>query len=257
MKNKKIFQLFNSVNIFAEDLTMKKFILSASFIAASFTSVMAQSALHPWGVSADFNFKELDTDYGRNLLQFRYPNFQLGAGVTRYINNWVDAGLNLNYGNFFQDSKPWVPSSQLQNLNYKGLNASLTGRFKFNNGKWLKEESFLAPYVTAGFAFFTGKMQQPVFNFDGEAQAWEKVNNFTIPLGIGLRVNCTKRLALNLNSTWMIGFNDKFDMNEGGKPNDKFFEHRIGLVYQFGKGSEKTEEGSSTDAAAPAPAPAK
>ena len=236
---------------------MKKFILSASFIAASFTSVMAQSALHPWGVSADFNFKELDTDYGRNLLQFRYPNFQLGAGVTRYINNWVDAGLNLNYGNFFQDSKPWVPSSQLQNLNYKGLNASLTGRFKFNNGKWLKEESFLAPYVTAGFAFFTGKMQQPVFNFDGEAQAWEKVNNFTIPLGIGLRVNCTKRLALNLNSTWMIGFNDKFDMNEGAKPNDKFFEHRIGLVYQFGKGSEKSEEGSSTDAAAPAPAPAK
>lgn len=216
---------------------MKKFIFSACILAMSAGIAKAQTSLHPWGVSLNANFKDYNGEYGRTFFQFRYPNIQYGAGITRYINQWADANFNLNYGKFYHDPTPYWPDNTTPTLNYKGMNLALTGRFKFNNGKWLKEDAFLAPYVSLGFGFFTGKLQQP-----NRGAEWEKVNLFHIPMGFGLNVRVSPRINLNLNSAWGMSFNDKFDGNESGKHNDQIWEHRFGVTYNFGKGKEASAD---------------
>ena len=134
---------------------MKKFILVCSIALSGVGAAMAQTSNNPWGISLSGVFKEYNGEFGRTLMQFRYANIQGGVAVTRYINNWIDASVNLNYGNFYHDPTPWFPSAQTPTLNFKGLNTGLTGRFKFNNGEWLKEESFFAPYVSLGLGLLS------------------------------------------------------------------------------------------------------
>lgn len=234
------FQNLHRGDIFAEHLTMKKFVLVCSVILAGMNATMAQTSNNPWGISVSGVFKEYNGEFGRTLMQFRYANIQGGVAVTRYINNWIDASVNLNYGNFYHDPKPWFPSAQTPTLNFKGLNTGLTGRFKFNNGEWLKEEAFLAPYVSLGLGYFTGKRQLP----DLDA-TWQNTGLFHIPMGVGLNVRCSKRLEFNLSSQWMMSFTDKFDGVTSGKRKDQLMEHRFGFTYNLGKAAAKAEgEGS-------------
>ncbi len=196
----------------------------------SLSTLKAQTALHPWGVSADANFKEYNGEYGNGISRFLNPYIHPGVGVGYYLNNYFDANLSLNYGRVTHDPTPWIGTVNTF-LEYKGLQATLSGRFKFNNGKMLKEDAMLGPYITAGLGFYTGKAYYP----DGTTA---KARMFNLPVGIGCNVNVSPRWKIFVQTAYLPSFTDKFDGIESGKRKDKLWEHKIGLTYNFGKGSE-------------------
>jgi OmpA-OmpF porin, OOP family len=219
---------------------MKKLIWIALFLFALSTG-NAQTSTHKWALSLNGNYKEYKGDLGKALLQFRYPNFQLGGGVSRYLNHWMDLSLNANYGKMYYNPNAVAFQEQYPVLNLKGINTNLTARIKFNNGKWLKEEAFLAPYVVAGVGLFYGDRQKPDYTPD-----WRKVEFFNFPVGLGVNIRCTPHLNVNVNSTWLPSFDDQLDGYVQGNNWEQLWEHRIGLSYNFniksGKNKDSKEE---------------
>jgi hypothetical protein len=205
-------------------------------------AVNAQTSTHKWAVSVNGNYKEYKGDLGKVLLQFRYPNIQFGGGVSRYMNKWLDLNLNANYGKMFFNPEPTAYQEQYPVLNLKGINTNLTARIKFNNGKWLKEEAFLAPYVVAGVGLYYGDRQKPDYTPD-----WRKFEFFNFPVGLGVNIRCTPRLNVNLNSTWLPSFDDQLDGYVGGNNWEQLWEHRFGLFYNFNVKTGKNKEGDKKD----------
>lgn len=219
---------------------MKKLVwIAVSLFTCGFG--VAQTSTHKWAVSLNGNYKEYKGDLGKSLLQFRHPNFQLGGGVSRYLNKWVDLSLNANYGKMYYTQTPHIFQEQYPRLNLKGVNANLTARIKFNNGKWLKEESFLAPYAVVGVGMFYGDRQKPDFTPD-----WRKFEFLNIPVGLGVNIRCTPQINVNVNSTWLPSFDDQLDGYVGGNNWDQLWEHRIGVSYNFnvktGKNKDSKED---------------
>ena len=214
---------------------MKKLIWIAIYLITA-GSGTAQTTTHKWAVSINGNYKEYKGDLGKTLLQFRHPNFQLGGGVSRYVNKWLDLNLNANYGKMFYTPTPHIFQEQYPKLNLKGINTNLVARIKFNNGKWLKEEAFLAPYAGVGLGLFYGDRQKPDYTPD-----WRKVEFFNFPVGLGVNIRCTPHLNVNLNSTWLPSFDDQLDGYVTGNNWEQLWEHRIGLTYNFNvkKGNDK------------------
>lgn len=218
----------------------KKWLMAIATGLFATTSIFAQTSLNPWGISLTGNYKEYAGEYGNGFIKFRNPNIQAGVGCWRYLNSYFDAGLDLNYGKFTHDPAPWIGlSSPL--LEYKGLQSSLTARFKFNNGKMLKEDAFLAPYLTLGFGFYTGTKTLPTL-----VATSSKAKAFNLPMGFGVRANITPRVKFFMQTTYMPTFIDNFDDNVSGKRNDKLWEHKLGFTYCFGKGKE-ADSGSSDE----------
>lgn len=203
----------------------------------------AQTSTHKWAVSINGNHKEYKGDLGKSLLQFRYPNFQLGGGVSHYINKWLDLSLNANYGKMHFNPNPNAFQEQYPVLNLKGTNANLTARIKFNNGKWLKEEAFLAPYFVAGVGMFYGDRQKPDYTLN-----WRNVSYLNIPVGMGVNIRCTPHLDINLNSTWMPSFDDNLDGYVQGNSKDQLWEHRIGFTYNFNIKKEESKDSKEAKA---------
>jgi hypothetical protein len=219
---------------------MKKFIWIGLLLCTA-NMGNAQTSTHKWSVSFNGNHKEYKGDLGKALLQFRYPNFQLGGGISRYLNHWLDLSLNANYGKMYYNPNAVAFQEQYPVLNLKGINTNLTSRIKFNNGKWLKEEAFLAPYVVAGVGLFYGDRQKPDYTPD-----WRKVEFFNFPVGLGVNIRCTPHLNVNLNSTWLPSFDDQLDGYVQGNNWEQLWEHRIGLSYNFnvktGKNKDSKED---------------
>ena len=68
---------------------MKK-LLCVSFSMLLLGNSFAQTSTHRWSAAVNGNYKEYKGDLGKTLLQFRFPNFQVGGGVSRYLNSWID-----------------------------------------------------------------------------------------------------------------------------------------------------------------------
>jgi hypothetical protein len=136
----------------------------------------------------------------------------------------------------FYTPTPHIFQEQYPKLNLKGINTNLVARIKFNNGKWLKEEAFLAPYAVVGLGLFYGDRQKPDYTPD-----WRKVEFFNFPVGLGVNIRCTPHLNVNLNSTWLPSFDDQLDGYVTGNNWEQLWEHRIGITYNFNvkKGNDK------------------
>lgn len=162
---------------------------------------------------------------GKGLPQFRYPNFQLGGGVSLYMNHWLYLSVNANYGKMHYNPQATAFQNQYPLLNLKGINSNLTARIKFNNGKWLKEEASMAPYFVAGLGLFYGDRQKPINTPD-----WRKAEFFNFPVGLGINIRCTPNLNINLNYTWLPSFDDQLHAYFQGNNPKQLWEHRIGLT---------------------------
>ena len=206
---------------------MKK-LLCVSFSMLLLGNSFAQTSTHRWSAAVNGNYKEYKGDLGKTLLQFRFPNFQVGGGVSRYLNSWIDLSLNANYGKFYHSPTPNIYQEQYPKLNLKGINTNLTARIKFNNGKWIKEDAFLSPYLAVGVGLFYGDRQKPDYTPD-----WRKVEFINIPVGLGVNIKCSQRMQINLNSTWLPSFDDQLDGYVSGNNWDQLWEHRIGVAYNF------------------------
>ncbi len=211
---------------------MRQKSLLVLFLSLMISTVgFSQSKSTPWAIGLTTGKTAYQGDLGNGLFDLGEAyHGNMGLKVGRYLNNYFDLNLDGSYGRIgYNNNKKG--ESFLANRLHMDLNLA----FKFNNGKILKENSIIAPYLYAGLGFMNYK---PV---DNRAT---KGTDMMIPLGIGAKV----RLSSQWSAFWQSSYNftngDDADMmrTDGtsamSDKNDRNMMHSIGISYSFGKSAK-------------------
>lgn len=155
---------------------------------------------------------------------FKTENLQAGYGlsVSKFLSPSISAGLmyfngDMNYSN----DHDYILG------NISSLNMFL--HYKFFNGKMLKENARIGPYLIAGFGASEWKEDLP------------KSTRFTdafIPLGIGFRIRISNSISLLLQSEYHFTMRDDYDNAEAVTGKDYFLRSMAGLAFSFGEGKD-------------------
>ncbi|MDP4272185.1 MAG: OmpA family protein [Bacteroidota bacterium] len=190
-------------------------------------AIYAQNADKKWAIEALFGKNEYNGDIANDYFKWNKTFYGMGGlGLNFYLDKNFDGGFQATYGKYGS----WVNSTS----NFLGKKFDLSGllRYKLNNGYILPENSFFAPYLTAGFGYV---------NYSGGPKIYES-NTAIIPLGVGLKFNFSKTVALQYQ--WLFNFNasDRQDFKMDNK-DDNFMKHSVGLVISFGGKKDKDNDG--------------
>ncbi len=178
------------------------------------------------------------SDYHGDLNQewFNKSTFrlQLGATIMMYVNPFITAGIDVGYGShgFENATNAGIP------YNASVLKSNFQGRLKFNNGKWLKEDSKFQPYIFGGIGIAN--------TFENPEDICASVSglDMTINSGLGLSYMISESIGINYNLNWAYTGADRRDNLSNGK-NDQFMIHSVGLVIPLGKTFDTDEDGVS------------
>lgn len=123
-----------------------------------------------------------------------------------------------------------------------GFRADLTQgnlqlRFKFNNGRMLKEDCRIQPYLSGGFGFAMFKAQDdPTSSYVVEG------TDFTKNIGAGVTVKVSRNIGINLATNYTIMGSDRRD-GVSLVFNDQYAIYSGGVVYNFGKPKDSDGDG--------------
>lgn len=203
---------------------MKKHILAAAacyVIAAG--ALNAQSAEKKWGIGLYGGALQYRGEAGDEFFKFDPIRPTFGITAARYINPWIDLAADFGIGGIGYAGAVPAFSGDLYNLDF-------VARVKFNNGKWMKENARIAPYVFIGVgdAVYKEPRYLPRTNFTVD---------FNFPLGAGVRVRLTQNVNLRLQTAYHWTLTDVYDgisrPGVSGNQNDQFLTTTVGLVFNI------------------------
>ncbi len=209
---------------------MKKIILTAIAIASiSFSN--AQTKKHDWNVGLHFGTQEYSGDMGSEFFSFS-EHAAYGVSLSKYLTPWWDVQGMVTFSNLdFSDS--------LSSFEAKFLDFNIMAKLKFNNGKWLKENSFFQPYLFIGLG-------------DGISIAdhyTQNSGNLSVDVnalgGIGFNFAVSERLGINLMTKYTYMWNDELDnrVDPADKFQDQALMTTIGLTYNFSAKKDTDNDG--------------
>ncbi len=157
-----------------------------------------------------------------------------GLSLNRYLSPSFDGGLHLTYGS------TEASNANLGNFDAQMGTAMLGLRLKMNNGKILKEDAFIGPYlfVNGGGAW----VKTDATRADGTVQGDDKFFTPAALGGAGLRFRFSDAVSAFIQSGYMVTGNDKIDGYEQGA-NDRFLMHNVGLGFNLGKAKDTDADG--------------
>jgi outer membrane protein OmpA-like peptidoglycan-associated protein len=219
---------------------MKNFVLTLLLIGYYTSSLIAQTAQHPWGVGLSINPKEYYGTLGSSAFQFKNLNLSPGIQVSRYLDNYVDLSLHANFGRmiFEPENKETFPG-----FNTKLTDIGLDMIFKLNNGEYIKEDALIQPYgiISIGTCLYKSG------TFDNPDSIISKGAFLNLGGGLGFRIRLTEMLHLGYNMTFNANFNENYDYQQGAKSYDGFLKHSLALTYSFGRGNMVEDKTRDTD----------
>ncbi|HEY8658423.1 MAG TPA: outer membrane beta-barrel protein [Hanamia sp.] len=122
--------------------------------------------------------------------------------------------------------------------------ASLSGVYAFGNINWLSKKTTVVPYITAGGGIASykpitvarGTPPPPEVAFNGG----KALNNFFVPVGIGLKFSLSEMVNLDLGYRANIIDNDNFDgtYTHANVHKDKFSYGFLGIEFALGNKSK-------------------
>jgi len=196
----------------------------------------AQSFENKFAVGLNFVKNEYNGDYGNGIFEFnKSPYLALGISLTRYISPSIDAGLQGSYGTYgYYDIK----ENFFRGLKYDG---SVFVHYKFNNGRILKEDSKLSPFISIGIGLaaygINTALDSSLVNTKYSPTIITKGTDIIIPIGIGLKYQLSNLFAIQYQYLYTFTNADNHDDNRGHlntKPgNDAYGQHLIGIIYSF------------------------
>jgi outer membrane protein OmpA-like peptidoglycan-associated protein len=229
-------------------MNYKKFLPLMALVAIQLIS--AQTDEKRLAIGANFLDNEYNGDYGNGVWNFKQKGFYGGGlSLSYYLNPSFNIGLQGTTGNY-----GYIESVGDQFTGAK-LDMSLFAQYKLNNGYILKETSKLSPFVELGLGFAK-------YSINNDAQPWPTIivdkPDFVVPIGLGLKYQLTKSLAIQYK--WLYNFtnSDIHDQNRGypdyvvfGTPNhpysksgnDAYGQHLLGIALSFGKAKDKDKDG--------------
>jgi outer membrane protein OmpA-like peptidoglycan-associated protein len=173
----------------------------------------------------------------------------VGAHITRYLSPTFDLSLLGNYQNYYHYIQDVGP--RYYNLTAKTAMFDLGLKLKLNNGKILKEDFFLQPYLMGGGGFFvansSGNYTATAGNPYNPAPGsfFNQVRRAEVFGLAGIRFRVSPALAIDVQTSQHYPFTEGFD-NLGGpnnKLNDRFLVHSVGLTLALGKAKDTDGDG--------------
>src|ERR1700761_5337331 len=211
------------------------------------TPFSGSGAFRTWSIGVSGGVLSPYTPFGGNPRQdFTSPDGRIGYGA--YIKDQLipSFGIRLDYlGGQLRgdDAQPVAngisPYTQFDTRLYYGL--SLSGEVTLANISWHYNKSAIQPYLTFGGGFMNYK---PVLHLaDGTVENFRsdnngKVNEFYIPLGLGLKFDIAR--GINLDLGYQVNFvnSDNVDGYNFGYGYDRYSYAHIGLEFALGSRSK-------------------
>ena len=195
---------------------MKRIILSAIAIATiSFSN--AQSKKYDWNLGLHFGTQEYAGDMGSEFFSFS-EHAAYGVSLSKYLTPWWDVQGMVTFSNLdFSDS--------LSSFEAQFLDFNIMAKFKFNNGKWLKEDALFQPYLFIGLGdgiSFADHYTQNSGNLAVDVNALG---------GIGFNFQVSERLGINLMTKYTYMWTDELDNRED--PADKFQDQALMTTFRI------------------------
>lgn len=210
---------------------MKRIILSTLAFCLFFFA-NAQTEVRKWNIGIAGGTSEYNGDKGNGFFDFNsktlFKNWTASLTATRYLNASFDVSLRGTYND------KWGYYKSTPDFNGQLTLIDLTFRYKFANGYMLPKETRLAPYILAG----GGYMKTDGNNIFG-GEDWPLI------VGAGVNYRITNVIGINYQASLGYLFSDGRDFEKGGKFNDAFLIHTLGLNFNFGKMNDADGDGVS------------
>ncbi|QHL86560.1 OmpA family protein [Nibribacter ruber] len=240
---------------------MKRTLLKASLAGALLLSMgapkesIAQSADRPWGLSLYASANQARTNMRNDMWDMSNSSWGGGLAINRYLSPSFDLSLQLNYFNLEQDAAfvTWRTTGYGPGRFEDEIGtANLAFKLKMNNGKILKEESFIKPYLVAGVGLQYASVEAylPVGIPGGtREEKWDEGMlrmNYMGGAGLGFRI--TDGISLFVQSTLNYPTTDLLDgisNEQSDELNDRYLQHQFGLSFGLGKAKDTDGDGVS------------
>jgi outer membrane protein OmpA-like peptidoglycan-associated protein len=237
----------------------KRNLLLASFLM-SMLMATAQTADNKIAVGLHFVKNEYNGDYGNGMFKFSNQEFNkamytgLGISAGYFLSPSFDLGLQGSFGKYGHESAAYGDAF-MKDHRFVGnkLDMSLFSHYKFNNGYILKEESKLSPFVSLGLGIATYSKLST--DLGASPTILKEGVDLIIPIGIGLKYQISRSLAIQYQYLYNITNRDNHDEIEGPKfffdsktengRNDVYGQHWISLAFSFGKAKDTDKDGVS------------
>ena len=161
-----------------------------------------------------------------------------GGSITRYLSPSFDVALLGNY-----ETYKFSGDQKGSNFEARTGMVDLGIKLKLNNGKILKEDFFIQPYLMAGGGMF-------LCNSEGNVTGVHYLNQIRRPevFGLaGLRFRLTDAIALDLTTAQHYPFTEEVDNTTvaSDKLYDRFLVHTAGITVALGKMKDADGDGVS------------
>ena len=196
---------------------MKRILLLVATALSVSNIATAQTAKHNINVGLQLGSIHYDGDLGGEFYKFKDIHGAIGLTASKYISPLIDLGGSIKHG--------MIDGSSFETKIYD-LNFFI--KFKANNGKLLKEDAKIAPYVFAGLGDAISKTTDLTTNTTTKSAI-----DFNFPLGLGINFPLNERVNLNLESHYNYSFSDVYDNNTSMEFGDQFLYNTIGFSYNF------------------------
>lgn len=200
---------------------------------------LGNNAFRTWSVGVSGGISTPYTLIGNNLNQdFTSPDMQFGYSI--YIKDQITNSFGLqadlmmgklkaDHSNDLSPDGHWVYEQSRTKLNWS---ASLSGNFT------IVHLGAVQPYLTAGGGIVSYSPILQSYVPTQPAQAYGTASSFFVPVGLGLKVNVSR--GINLDIGYLVNFvtADDVDGLKYGPTNDRFSYTHIGLEFAIGKHSK-------------------
>jgi OOP family OmpA-OmpF porin len=218
-----------------------------SLLVAS--TAQAQTADKKTAINASIGLLQYQGNIGSDFWDRSSGDLEVGGGggITRYLSSGLDVGVYGYYETFkfVGERAQFNPSNFDARIGFLDLGLKL----KLNNGKILKEDAFIQPYLMFGPGLFISNSEGTVRG-PGQATStrfFQQIRRGEAFGQAGLRFRLSPTVAADLTTSYHYPFTDEVDnvVLESDDLNDRFLLHQVSLVVALGKMKDEDGDGVS------------
>ena len=217
-------------------------LLFGGLLTGASTAAQAQTADRRTALSANAGILQYKGNMGSDFWDLSRPldlRVGGGGGITRYLSPSFDLGLH----GYYETYRFTADADKFSNAAFTARAGFVDAiiKVKLANGKILKENARIQPYLQAGGGAFLSNSTGNI----GQATFFNQIRRLDATAAAGLRFRLTDALAFDLQSAFHYPFTDRVDNIE--LPADKFYDrfwlHTAGLTYAISSGKDTDGDG--------------
>ena len=224
---------------------LRALLLGTVVLGAAAPSAQAQTPDRKTAISGYVGSLQYNGNMGSDFWNRSGVDIEVGGGgsITRYLSPTFDIAALGYYETFKYSDRRVLGNNFAARVGMVDLGLKL----KLNNGKILKEEAFIQPYLMAGPGFFLTNTSGQV---RGQGFGIDQIRRPEFFGQAGLRFRLSSVVSLDLTTSQHYPLTDRVDnlygpVNPADKLYDRFLLHQAGITVALGKAKDEDKDGVS------------